>query len=163
MDTIEEIKDALKNRDAFKMRKLSDSFTDKAVILQDEEMIDLAIITYSLNKIFSKVHFQSKFGSLITDSIEKLEKKDFAGIMQDIAEFDEKYGHFEGNLIKKARIKIGSRLYSHGLSVSRSASLVNVRISEILKYVGGTHVHESSATISVKDRLNVARKIFSQK
>lgn len=161
MDIIEETKDALKNQDAFKLRKLSDSFTDNAVISQDREIIDLAIITYSLNKILSKAHFQNKFDKLIRDVIEKLEKKDLNEIMKDIREFDKKYGHFEGNLIKKARIKIGSRLYSHGLSISRSAALVNVRISDILKYVGGTHVHESSLTLSVKDRLNAARKIFS--
>ncbi len=161
MDMIEEIKDALKNQDALKLRKLSDIFTDKAVLDQKKDVINLAIITYSFNKIFSKVHFQSKFEDLVSGAIEKLDKKDFDGLINDIREFDKKHGHFEGNLIKKARIKIGSRLYSHGLSISSSAELVNVRISDILKYVGGTHVHESSVTISVKDRLNIARRILS--
>lgn len=161
MDIIDELKDALKNQDALKLRKLSDILTDKAVIEPENETINLAVITYSFSKIFSKVHFQNKFERLIADGIAKLDKKDFDGVMDDIKEFDEKYGHFEGDLIKKARIKIGSRLYSHGLSISKSAAVVDVRISDILKYVGGTHVHESPATISVKDRLNTARRIFS--
>ena len=160
MDSIHELKDALRNTDALRLRRLSDEFTDKAVISQDTETINLAMISYAFNKIFSKAHFQEKFEGLVSNALSKLEGMDLKGIMDDIREFDEKHGHFEGNLMKKARIKIGARLYSHGLSVSRSASLVNVRISDILKYVGGTHVHESLTTVSVKDRLNTARKIF---
>ena len=80
-------------------------------------------------------------------------------MIEDLKEFDRTYGFFQGNVVKKARIKIGARLYTRGISLPQAAELVSVNVSDILKYTGGTQMHET-ASGSVKDRLSVARKIF---
>ena len=63
-------------------------------------------------------------------------------------------------IVEKARIKIGTRLYSKGLSLTHSADLSGATGVEILTFSGKTRVHEESETRPVRERLEVARKIF---
>lgn len=157
----EETKKALLAKDAFRFRELSGKCSDTVVLTQDEKMIQLALITYSFNKILSKVHFQKKVDYLLENTVRKLDAIDFEGILTDIDAFDREHGFFEGTLVGKARIKIGARLYAKGISLAQSASLVKVRVSDILEYVGDTRVHDGGAeSKSVKDRLNIARRAF---
>ncbi|MBM3309426.1 MAG: hypothetical protein FJY77_04150 [Candidatus Altiarchaeales archaeon] len=151
---------ALKNRDADVLREVSGLCSDEAAVSQDEKTIELALITYCFNKLLSKVHYRDKVDKLVDKAIERLNYGDFEGVLKAIDEFDQKYSFFEGSLIEKARVKIASRLYSSGLSMSQSADLLKVRVSNLLEYVGVTKVHNEITTISAMERLKIARAIF---
>jgi hypothetical protein len=142
------------------LRELSRELSELAVTDQSERVIDLALITYCLNKIFSKVHFQENIADLKKDVISELSRENFGGVLGIIEGFDSEYGAFEGNLVGKARIKIGSRLYSDGLSLSQSASLTGVHVSDIIEYVGETKTHERIKPASVAERFSIAKKIL---
>jgi len=158
-DLVNKTRAALESRDAMMLRELSREFTDEAIVSQDENVIKLAMITYAFNKILSKVHFKAN-DELVEKALKKLRENDFSSILSYIDEFDKKFGFFEGTLVGKAKIKIGSRLYSRGISLSRSANLVNAKISDILDYVGNTKIHEKAVGSSLKERLETARRLF---
>lgn len=159
-DSIDGIVEAVEREDAMTLRELSGDFSRLAVTEQSEDNINLALVTYCLNKIYSKVHFKKNWGALKKNVLAKLAASDFRGVLDEIEEFDRKYGAFEGNLVGKARIKVSSRLYSNGLSLSQAANLTSVRISDILSYVGATKTHENVKPASVSERLDVARKVL---
>jgi hypothetical protein len=159
-DYVRELSAALLDRDAFRLRELSDQCSDAAFINPDKKTIDVGIISYAFHKILLKRHYQSKFGPLLSDTLNSLDTGDLDGIIENVKEFDRQYGFFQGNVIKKARIKIGARLYTRGLSLARAAELVSVNISDILKYSGGTQVNEKGDGRPLQERLDTARKLF---
>jgi hypothetical protein len=152
--------DAFKKRDINAFRDIYHEATEDAAISQDPVLIKIAVIGYCFNKLFSKVHYREKIERLAEDCQQKLANGNLDGILKEIEEFDRKHSFFEGNLVEKARVKIASRLYSTGLSISQSAELLNVRLSELLDYVGVTRVHNEVQTKSVMERLKTAREIF---
>ena len=161
-ETIQNVKKSLVAKDSMGLRELSNTLSSEAAITQDSKTIDLAIITYALHKILSKIHFRDKHDPLMENVIMNLESKDFPTVMKLIDEFGTEHGRFEGGLIEKARVKIGSRLYARGMSLSQSASLVDTRKSDILDYIGVTKVHEHEPVRSVEDRMKVVRKLFKE-
>jgi len=151
---------ALKNRNADQLREISGLCSDSAAVSQDEKILKLSLITYCFNKLLSKVHYRDKVEKLLDKSIERLNYGDFDGVLALIEEFDRKYSFFEGSLIEKARVKIASRMYSSGLSMSQSADLLKISVSNLLEYVGVTRVHNEMTTMGAMDRLKIARTIF---
>ncbi|MFH1722743.1 MAG: hypothetical protein ABH950_09095 [Candidatus Altiarchaeota archaeon] len=157
---IDDIEQALLSRNAIRMRELSNEASNLAALAQDKEVIDLAVASYALNKILSKVHYQAE-----VEELYKITKPDFdaeymSAVLEKIKEFDMRHGFFQGDLIEKARIKIGSRLYSRGLSLTHSANLSGVTGSQILSFSGKTRVHEETESKAIIERLNVARRLF---
>lgn len=159
IDPVRELRSALEKRDPYRLRELSDQCADIAFITQSRDAINVGIISYAFHKILLKGHYRSQFGELLENSKKKLNCGSLESIIDDVKQFDKKNGFFQGNVVKKARIKLGARFYSRGMSLSKAAELVAVNVSDILKYSGGTQVSENMAG-SVKERLDVARKIF---
>lgn len=157
---ITDLREALDARDPYRLRQLYGKFSELSIIKQDREIIELAIISYAFNKIFLKVHYHSKYGDLLSRTIQNLDNKRFEIILAEIKEFDRKHGFFQGNIVKKGRIKVGSRLYNGGISLARAAELVSVRVTDILKYSGGTQVHETNIS-SIHERLENARRALN--
>lgn len=159
-DLVKELRTALEKRNPYILRELSDQCADAAFITQNQDEINVGIISYSFHKILLKRHYQSKFGELLENANRKINTGNLEGLMEDIKQFDKQYGFFQGNIVKKARIKLGARFYTRGMSLSRAAELVEVNVSDILKYSGGTQISEKTDGATVRERLEVARKIF---
>jgi hypothetical protein len=159
-ELMEKLRNYLVHRDAVRLRDLSGEAGDLAFITQEKDTVNIAIIAYALYKIFLKTHYQKKFEPLANNALNKINSGDLEGLVEDIKQFDIQHGFFQGNVVKRARIKIGARLYTRGLSLSKAAQIVSVNISDLLEYSGGTQVHEKPMKGSVKDRLNVARELF---
>ncbi|MFH1403004.1 MAG: hypothetical protein ABIH11_01885 [Candidatus Altiarchaeota archaeon] len=152
--------DAVAKEDSIKLRELASEYSDDAAINQDKESLQLAVITYSFHKIFSKIHFREKTESLVESSIKKLSEGMLEGVIGEIESFDREHGLFHGGLVGKARIKIGSRIYSRGISITHASTLSGAPVSEILEYSGDTKHHEEKERVSLSDRLNKARDVF---
>jgi len=164
MNRIKEVIDAISGQDPIKLRELAGFFGDDATINQDVDEIQLGIITYCFHKIFLKIHLKEKRGSLVERTLVHLLEGEYSTIIEDIEEFDAEHGLFEGNLVGKARIKLGSRLHSRGISIPRSAAIVGVKMSDLMDYVGETkeysHHHRHEGGMKLEDRLNIARDLF---
>jgi len=159
-DLVKELRTALWQRNPYALRELSDRCADVGFITQDQDAINVGIISYAFHKILLKRHYHSKFRELLEDANRKINAGNLEGLLEDIKQFDRENGFFQGNVVKKARIKMGARFYARGMSLSRAAELVAVNVSDILKYSGGTVVSEKTDGVTVQERLEVARKIF---
>ena len=154
------VMDALAKEDSVRLRELASDYSDEAAIRQDEQTILLAVITYSFHKIFSKIHMREKTEGLVESSMKYLSEGRLDDVIKEIDAFDNEYGLFQGGLVGKARIKIGSRIYSRGMSITHSATLSGAPVSELLDYAGDTKQHEAKERIPLHERLNRARDLF---
>ena len=156
--------EAIQERDILTLRELAGEYSDEASINQSQRNINLAIISYSLNKIYSKIHLREKTRDLEAEVILKLTEDKLEEVRDAIFAFDEENGLFYGGLGHKARVKIGSRLYSQGLSITQSANLVDININEIQDYVGETKDHDThhgrQHGSPLEERLRHAREIL---
>jgi len=154
--------EAIKYQDAKSLREISKIMSSLAVTEQHKDIVELAVITYALNKLCSKVHFGEKLGGIQEEVASALRAHDFDSALNVIERFDSEHGLFHGNLVGKAKIKVGARLYSHGLSLSTSASLTGASASDLQDYVGGTKADYSTKSVGVSDRIKVAKKVFGK-
>jgi len=159
-DMISETLASLKKRDADALREISHRYSEEATVTQDQKTIKIALIAYCFNKILSKVHYRDRIETLMEQSSSQLAGQDLEAVINTINDFDRKHSFFEGDLVEKAKVKVASRLYSSGLSISQSAELLNISVSDLLEYVGVTKVHNESKTMTATERLKLARQLF---
>jgi len=154
------ILDALERKDSYRLRELSREYTNQAVETQSRNDLGVAIIAYSFHKILSKAHLRKKSKELVDDAQAHLRAHDIEGVIDCIDRFDKENGFFQSPLVGKAKVKLGARLYSQGLSLSKSANLAGVGVSDILEYIGETKTDIVGKAMPVRKRLDVARKLF---
>ena len=70
---IDAIEAALRNKDSIRMREISSSCSEPAVMHQSEEFVELAIISYALHKILSKIHYRAEIDELYQSIQDDLE------------------------------------------------------------------------------------------
>lgn len=166
MKYLDELIDAVKNQDSVKLRELAGLMADDAALNQKQESIDAAVISYCLHKIFLKNHFRDISNDLLQKTLDGLSITDYHGVLNEIEIFDEEHGLLEGNLKQHAKVKIGARLHSRGLSLKLSAHLVGKKVSDLMAYVGETreynHHHSNEGGMKLAERLNTARDILSK-
>jgi len=67
-------------------------------------------------------------------------------------------------VMQQGRIKKGSKLYEHGISIARSADLLGISQWQLLDYVGKTTMTDATPqSLDVKKRLSFARELFRGK
>lgn len=177
VDSLKKLRDAVEKNDIGSMRALSSFLIRTSVDTQDEDVIAITMISYSLSKVFQKSHFRGSskwnaFCSTVSDylssSILCIENKDLSGmrinfrhIFTNLIQIDSEVGHYVDWVIDKAKIKHASTLYALGFSLGMSAQLTGASIWELMQYAGKTKiVDEEDVSISLQNRLNIARKIF---
>lgn len=162
--------DALEKKDALALRKISGQANSEAAIEGHRELILLALVDYSLSKILSKVHYEDTNSGFYSKILKKFkdaqtaEKEKMIHDLEDIEDLviklDKKEGHFEDNVIDKAKIKKAAKLYEQGLSLRRAAELTGAEPVEVLDYVGGSKIHEFEGGGKNARRLKKAREVF---
>jgi hypothetical protein len=160
MDRLNEVMDAVAKVDSVKMRELAGYYSDEAAVVQDDNLVKMAMLTYCLHKTFIKVHMREKTQGLVESTLKNLNAGKIDQVLTDLDELDRKEGLFEGGLLGKSRIKIASRLYSHGISAAQSASMTGCVVSDLLDYIGETKGYQHKEAKTVVQRLNIARGIF---
>ncbi len=76
-----------------------------------------------------------------------------------INKIDTKLKLYIEEVISKAKVKKGSKLHEHGLSIARTAEVLGISQWELMNYVGKTTISTVDG-VDVKTRLNFARKLF---
>lgn len=181
---IEALKDAegaFKAIDSNKLKSISDYTLHYAGIFQDSFSVSIAVIIYSLAKIVEKRKLRvlkewRDFQEATLKSLEearaalqkdemKLYLSELKELLASIGKFDERFGEYVTEVIQKAKIKKGSAVYQHGLSVGRAAELMGISPWELMEYLGHTKIMDElpMVTLPVTDRLSAARKIFNMK
>jgi len=166
---------AVKGKQFSQLHSLSNRIIHSISVYQEKVLLDVAIVMYSLNKLLEEEKFQRKKAmprflkevlSSLDDAIEDLEERKFKkfenkvhDLLNEVEGFSRKVRFYVQDVLDYARIKKGSKLYEHGLSLGVASKITGMSKWELMEASGGTIVHEEVAPISEK-RIRLVRKMF---
>jgi hypothetical protein len=159
-------------KDIFELEELSNHIIHSATIFQDEDSISTAVLVYSIYKVIERSGPRPEVYSKIRIEIEKscgfLESNDiekYRGCIKDLSKIisgiDEKFKKYVEEVIEKARIKKGTKIYEHGISIARVAELLGISQWDLMNYVGKTEITEFAVKgLGIESKLKYLRGIF---
>jgi len=148
--------------DFLELKSISNKTIHNASIYQDKLSTDIAILLYSLSKLLQQnPQLRSQFLSMLNRAKEKLSHEDFEGyeeiihqIIHYITEIDIKALRHIMHVIEQAKIKKGSKVYDHGISLTQSANAMGISQWELYSYIGKTRISEKAdSSENIKRRL----------
>lgn len=171
---------AIKQKQIYELRELSDHTIHDAAVFQDEDSISIAIMLYSLSKIFEKHQFQEYANwsffyknvmSNLKEAIKELKKRDvlsyrksIENIILQIKKIDKKVKVYIEEVLAQSKIKKGSRLYEHGISLGRASELLGVSKWELMSYVGNQKIPEYDfSPRTILEKIEFSKRIFNLK
>lgn len=167
---------AIKKEDFLTLKELSNRTVHSASVYQDKSSLVFALTIYSLSKIVERCKNSKNFSVFENNMIKLLEESKYQltmnnidkykikrkQILKSISSMDKRFKFYIEEVIDKAKIKKGSKLYEHGVSTRRAAELLGVSQWELMTYVGKTKERNFRVpAVNIKDRLAFARKIFN--
>ena len=178
LKVLEKVVPALRSEDSRELKWLSNNTIHNAGMFQDKDSVSMAVIFYSLSKIFERprLYDQPILQEMKKDVLQNLnyartnlkrkEDKQFRlemkKVLKRISIFEKKIGKYITEVLQQAKIKKGGRIYEHGLSVGLSAQLMGISKWELMSYIGATKVSDVSDEISLlKSRIDSVRRMFS--
>ncbi len=163
--------EALKSNNFTVLGELSNHTIHNASIYQDEDSTSTAILIYAIGKVVQRCTETSCPVPLVSPILAKaqdglLRDKDglfhaaFAEAFDLISKHDEHLKMYIEEVLSKARVKKGSKLYEHGISVARIADMLGVSQWELYSYLGKTTMTAQETPTSATKRLQMARELF---
>ena len=148
--------------------ELSNHVIHDASIFQDEDSISFAVLVYALYKTILRCkQEQCTYGQFL-EPLKKMQQA-LAGenfdeyravirkMFSEIKKSDQKLALYIEEVLDKARIKKGSKIHEHGISIARAAEILNISQWELARYIGKTTIPETVG-ITARERLAFARK-----
>ncbi len=179
MDVLDEAKKALINKDAAKLRELSDRTIHSSCSYQDAGSITTAVLIYALSKLIERRDYERignwddfvrKFNFVIDRTISALKKNDnesYASNMWEARKILESvskdFRQYVQEVIRKASINKGARIYEHGISLGQAARLLGISEWELLEYTGQSKIADMkmSDALEIKKRAKMALEFFA--
>jgi len=153
----------------FELRYLSDHIIHNASIFQDEDSILVAVIIYALSKVYydgKKMNEQvisrlKNAKAFVEKNQYDVFRKEMKNLFSLISEKDEEKKAYFNEVIRRAQIKKGSKIFDHGISLAQVASRLGISRWELMNYIGKTTITDSFEDISdVADKLEFTRSLF---
>ncbi len=178
LDVLKDSYKAINKNDIVKLKDASNHIIHKASIMQDEDSTTIAVLIYSLSKIFERPHYRDYkdwplFYKTCMDNLEKaitnlgkdnidVYEESINSIFGVMDKLESHLKQYIQEVIEKARIHRASRIHEHGISVERTAKLLGISPWELMEYVGKTGISDVklSLTKTAKERLKLVREIF---
>jgi len=175
---LQEAKIAIRDNDSIKLKELSNQTIHTASIAQDPDNITVAVAVYSLSKIVERKEYQTFGGwkdfykivlSCIDDSINAIKKNDdkklkdsLMCIRKAVSKLSGKLKSYIQDVFRKAEINKASKIYEHGISMEKTASLLGITMFELASFAGQKPDENVSLTktIDVKSRIKTALDMF---
>jgi hypothetical protein len=178
LNILKETKKAIDTSNTSILKDLSNQTIHTASLTQDPDNIAVAVVVYSLGKIFERqdyrklkgwANFNSITSKALVISITDLEKsnlekfrKDFAFLTKAINKISGKLKNYIEEVLERAKINKASRLYEHGLSLEKTSKLLGVSMFDLASYTGQTGISEVTLgqTIGVRTRVKWLKEMF---
>jgi hypothetical protein len=175
---LKDTKIALRKKEYIRIKEISNRIVHSSSSEQDPDVIFIAVIIYSLSKLIEREHYQEysnwnefykDYIKAIDELIKSLEKNDlkiFHTKINYINTLIEKLSGqlkiFIADVFRKARINKASKIYEHGISMTKTAKILGISIWELAEYAGQTRISDInlSITMPVKDRIELAEEFF---
>ncbi|MBI4438836.1 hypothetical protein HY640_02805 [Candidatus Woesearchaeota archaeon] len=166
---LKDVDSAIARNDVSALKLMSDRTIHNSSIFQDEDSITIAVVIYSLSKIAErgivKLERASGFVKHALRHLKRDELHRYKAVMKRLSKFisdnDFRFKIYVQDVIDKAQVAKGSRIYYHGISLAQAANILGISQWDLMGYVGKTKIIDSYGRIgNVKDRLNLARRLF---
>ncbi len=169
---------AIRSKNISLLKDLSNHTIHDASIYQDEYSVSIAVVIYSLYKIFERSDYKkyndwNLFYKGVVDNLKKaffaLKKNEdehyerhIRDIFNVIDKLDSRLRIYAKDVFEQAKVHRASRLHEHGVSVGRTAEILGISEWELMDYIGKTGISDNDFSLSmdVKDRLKYARSLF---
>ncbi len=172
IDVLDRAIKIIKEQRFIELSELSNHTIHDASIFQDEDSVSMAILIYSLSKTVQRCAEKgvpcAELAGHLTDARDAL-KDDELGkynaaikkLFEVVNSFDKKLKLYIEEVINKAKVKKGSKLYEHGISIARTANILGISQWELMSYVGKTSITDfMEEKVSATKRLQMARGLF---
>lgn len=151
------------------LKELSDHTIHNSSIFQDEDSVSVAVIIYTLAKIFEREKLVDKsIISIILHAKRLLLENNFEAYRESIRRLyklisrkDQKTRMYIQEVISQAGVRKSAKVYDHGISMARAANILGVSQWDVMDYIGKTKIPDSfHEKINLKRRIATARKLF---
>ena len=179
-NTIQVLKEtiqALENKDAIKLKELSNRTIHSSCSYQDAGSIATAVLIYALSKLIERQDYKKiknweeiskkliSFLDLTIQTLEKNNQEAYSKYMQQARKVLEsiiKLKPYISEVLKKAAINKAGKIYEHGLSLEQTSKLLGITQWELAEYIGQKLPDiEQTQTIPVKQRAQMALEFLS--
>lgn len=175
---LKEARNIIKQGNVQELKSLSNQTIHSATISQDGDNIIVAVLIYSLGKVFEREHYRNMEGwngfhnavmKNLDLAIVALEKKNMddaraclGRIRNSLNKISGDLGRYIKDVFKKAEINKAFKLYEHGLSSEQTAELLGVSLWDMASYMGQSSIGDAKIAISmpVAKRVKIAEDIF---
>jgi len=152
------------------LRELSNHIIHDASVFQDDDSLSIAVLIYALSKVIpyceeQNIRFDNIVSSMqkaydfLTAKNDKKYRAEIKHLFESIKKIDEKLKVYIQEVLDRARIKKGSKLHQHGISIARTAELLGLTQWELQDYIGKQKYFDIRE-MPVKKRLQIAREAF---
>jgi hypothetical protein len=168
---------AFSARDIVELKRIGADAAEEAFSFNSPCLVDVSIVAYSFSKFLEKHYilesplwreFEPQVREELSRAIDFLRVRStvqacgiFRRCIMEIEELSRQLGRFSVDVVAKARIKAATQIYAHGASLGKAAALTGADKRELSKYIGVTRMPEKYSTLSVSQRLEAAKKVFS--
>ncbi len=178
IDVLTKARYSLEKEDTKELRNLSDQTIHSASVYQHTDYILVATIIYALSKIVErkdKIHIKNwtqfirdinTFLSLAISSIQRGKHSEFIKFLSKtkrcIENSSQNLKPIIEELLRKASINKASKIYEHGISLSKTTKLLGVTPWELSEYIGEKENTQTklNKTIDAKQRMQMAMEFF---
>ncbi len=175
---LRETQQALRDGNVIKLQELSDQTIHSASIYQHTDFITIAVLIYTLNKLLLRKDklnlknwavFIKKFNSEIDTSLKDLNNEDNEEFARHIQHARELVSNLSPTaktnveeVLHKASLNKATKIYEHGISLSRTAQLLGVTPWELAEYIGSRNMHDNpyNAAVDIKKRAKLVLDFF---
>lgn len=168
--------DALRTHNPLRLRDLSEQTVHSSTIFQDEINISIAVILYSLFKIYEKnAARQTSDWNRFTKTVEEQLygaslslhhhniprfQRDLRTLQEHIKSYEANFGLYVREVLDQAKVQKGSKVVEHGISAGRAAELLGISKWELQDYIGFTKLPDLEPSRPVKQRIIHMRQLF---
>jgi len=171
-------KKAILKNDTAELKGLSDQTNNTASRTHDPDNITVAVIIYSIGKILERdsyrsypgwkkfynnmlVYLDKEINALRENNEDEISKT--LGLMRGLIDnLSGKLKTYISDVFRKAQINKASKIYEHGISLEKTASLLGITMFELAGYAGQKQDFASpeEKAESVRERIKIAEGIF---
>jgi hypothetical protein len=171
-ETLVKVVQYVRKKDAEQLHSLEKKIIEDAIVNNDQDFAELAVVTYCFRKMFFKQHiFTTNVWKDTQDEIlydlNNLTKYEFdlnkyrdtiKNAQSKIEYVDKQLGHFVENIVQSARTKLASTAYAYGLSSEQACSLFSTNREQLMSFVGNTKMPDEDKPFkTIKERVHLLK------